>query len=486
MKSNDISTNITKMDHIASYLIPFLLLAMDYLAILAAQKVSIFLRQHVGIFSEYAVMPNVPPLYFYFLIPTVFLVFLHSKEIYVNRAPFWEVIEKVFHAVICSIMVCITVLYFGHIAGGVSRIYVAILGIMSFIFLCTFRYILKKILFKANILLEPVLIIGAGKTAELVLREIGNDTGFGAKVVGFLDDAPVSAILPAKYPVLGGFADAEKIIKQTKVKTVIIAAPGLGKNKLLDMINRVQPLVKNLSFVPDLIGTPIGNVEIQRFYNARLMMLKMKNNMSRQYNRYLKRLFDIVVGGMIFLVLIPFLVIIGFFIKIDSQGKIFYNAKRIGKNNKEFICYKFRTMFNDSDKILTKYMETHPQAAKEWKVYKKIKYNDPRITKIGRSLRKFSIDELPQIINVIKGDMSLVGPRPYLPRERKEMGNYLDTIVKNMPGITGLWQVSGRNEIAFADRLKMDVWYIQNWSIWIDMVLLYKTIIMVLLRKGAY
>lgn len=474
------------LDYKTSYIMPILLLVVDYIAIVLAEKVAVYLRQNIILFSSYSYMPDIPDLYLYVFVPVIFLIFLYNANIYVIRLPFWEVIQKIFNAIIYSVMVSITMMYFGHIAGGISRIYVCLLGISSFAFLCAFRYFFKKIIIKFNIFLEPVIIIGAGKTAELMIREFKNDVGLGVKIIGFIDDNPISETIPQEYPILGKFTDVDSIIKETKVQTVIIAAPGLKKERLLKLVNKIQPLVKNISFVPDLIGSPVGNMQIQRLYNSQIVMLKIKNNLSRKYNRIFKRIFDIIVGIIVFIVVCPIIVCIAFAIKLDSAGKIFYNAKRIGKNNTEFTCYKFRTMYNDSDIILQKYLYENEAAAKDWQEYRKLKGFDPRVTKIGKYLRKYSLDELPQIINVLKGEMSLVGPRPYLPKEREDMGTYLNVIIDTLPGITGLWQISGRNEISFTDRLKMDMWYIQNWSVWIDIVLLYKTIYVVFKRKGAY
>ncbi len=484
MKRKKIKPN--NIDYTAPYIMPILLLIADYLAILAAQAAAIWLRQNMTILSYYNHMNDIPTMYFYFLVPCVFVVLLYNSQAYVNRIPFWDVIQKLFYAVIYSVMVCIVMMYFGHIAGGVSRIYVVLLGILAFSFLCIFRYALKKLLFKCNLLLEPIIVVGAGKTAELIEKEIGNDTGFGFKIIGLIDDNPVSKKLPLKYPILGRFNNIERIIKITKVSTVIVAVPGLAKEKQLQLINRIQPLVKNLSFVPDLIGAPISNMELQKLYNARIMMLKVKNNMSRWYNCLLKNISDKICGYIIFVCCIPILLIIALCIKKDSKGPVFFNAKRIGKNNKEFTCYKFRTMYTNADEILEKYLQENPKIREEWLTFRKIRGCDPRVTKVGKWLRKYSLDELPQVINVIKGNMGLVGPRPYLPAERGQMGEFIKIITQTLPGITGLWQVSGRNEITFNDRLKMDAWYIQNWSIWLDIVLLYKTIYIVLFSKGAY
>ena len=181
----------------------------------------------------------------------------------------------------------------------------------------------------------------------------------------------------------------------------------------------------------------------------------------------------------------PILILCYFWVKFDSKGPVFFNAKRIGKDGKEFTCYKFRSMYMNSDEILADYLAKNPEAKAEWDEFQKLHDFDPRVTKAGRIMRKTSLDELPQLLNVLKGEMSLVGPRPYLPREIGKMGEYYKIIISTVPGITGFWQVNGRSDVTFEGRLMMDNWYIYNWSIWIDMVLLFKTIKAVFFTKGA-
>ncbi|MCM8819716.1 MAG: sugar transferase, partial [Candidatus Omnitrophica bacterium] len=168
-----------------------------------------------------------------------------------------------------------------------------------------------------------------------------------------------------------------------------------------------------------------------------------------------------------------------------SEGPIIYSQKRIGKNGKEFNCYKFRTMYKDADKKLKELLEKDEKIKEEYEKYWKIK-DDPRITPIGKFLRKTSLDELPQLFNVLKGEMSLVGPRPYLPQEWKFIEKESSIIHALPPGITGLWQISGRNEKDYNYRITMDSWYVKNWNIWLDIVILFKTLSVVIHRKGAY
>lgn len=201
-------------------------------------------------------------------------------------------------------------------------------------------------------------------------------------------------------------------------------------------------------------------------------------------NRVLKTIVDytatICGGALLFL---PMLYV-AYMIKKDSPGDAMYNAERIGKDGKLFKCYKFRSMYINGDEILEKYLEENPDKKIEWETYHKLD-DDPRVTPIGKFIRKTSIDELPQLLNVLEGSMSLVGPRPYLPREAKEMGEALKTIVLVKPGITGHWQVNGRSNVDFINRLKMDCWYVRNRTFWMDIMLLFKTVGVVLNKKGA-
>jgi undecaprenyl-phosphate galactose phosphotransferase len=214
--------------------------------------------------------------------------------------------------------------------------------------------------------------------------------------------------------------------------------------------------------------------------------MKLTNNSKSRVNHSLKRVFDLILIVLSMPLILLVICIISILIKLDSEGPVFFIQERLGKDGKIFKCLKFRTMYVNADEILETYLQGNSKAQEEWRKYKKLKNHDPRVTKIGKFLRKSSLDELPQIFNVLKGDMSLVGPRPYLPRELPEMGKFKEIIFMTRPGITGLWQVSGRNKLTFEQRLKLDAWYVLNWSLWLDVVILLKTIKVVLKREGAY
>ena len=200
---------------------------------------------------------------------------------------------------------------------------------------------------------------------------------------------------------------------------------------------------------------------------------------------FVKRGIDIFTGLIGCIILVPLMVIVKIINVVNNdKGKIFYVQKRIGKNGKEFKLYKFRTMVEHADRKLRRVLKENNELREEYTVNKKMK-NDPRITKAGKILRKTSLDEFPQFINILKGDMSLVGSRPYLIREKKEMGHYYKYIVQTKPGLTGLWQTSGRSNITFTNRLKIEKEYSEKYSLKLDFIIVFKTIKEVIMHKGA-
>ena len=229
---------------------------------------------------------------------------------------------------------------------------------------------------------------------------------------------------------------------------------------------------------------PVENNIIKFDDNNKVLEQKEKKTFNEITYSFLKRTVDITASAAALLLLSPVFLVTSLAIRKDSDGPAMFTQKRIGKDGKLFEIYKFRTMVPDADKKLFELLDKDEKAREEYKVNKKLKH-DPRITKVGNFLRKTSIDELPQLINVLKGDMSLVGPRPYLPREIKDMGEYYDTIIESKPGITGLWQVSGRSNTTFEQRLEFDKEYTENKGFLYDMGLLTKTVGVVVKKNGA-
>lgn len=463
---------------------PLLFIILDYTAILLAEKMAFGLHDLYGLFMGTSYY--VPDAYLFFWIPLVFIAFLAIAQTYTKMQPILETVRQIFYAVLYALITCILALYFMEASMLASRLYVVLFGVLALLAIYAGRYVLLKLLKVTNTLMKPVIVIGAGKTAEQVLRSFEHDLGYRYKVVGILDDSPVSETLPRRFLLMGTLEDAAEIVRDSAVNTVIVTAPGLEKEKLQSLLEDIQPYVRDIIFVPDLIGVPLYNVEAQTLFNEQIMMLSLRNNLARRRNQVFKRFFDIVMGSLVCIPIIPIILIIMLCIKIDSKGNAFFNAERIGKKGEIFTCYKFRSMYLDAQKILDEYLSVNPDAKEEWDTYAKLRDYDPRVTKVGKWIRKYSLDELPQILNVIKGDMSLVGPRPYLPREKKDIGEYLSTITLTVPGITGFWQTSGRNDVSFSGRVAMDTWYVRNWSIWLDLMYLFKTVKIVFSGRGAY
>lgn len=230
------------------------------------------------------------------------------------------------------------------------------------------------------------------------------------------------------------------------------------------------------------------NEEVLHLSEELIEREKLNKNLKALYTyfkRFLLRCMDIAGALVGLIICIPLTIVVAIKnYKNQDYGPIFFVQERIGKNGKRFKMFKYRTMVVGADEILFKYLEENPEAKEEYKIYKKLK-DDPRITKFGQKLRKTSLDEFPQFLNVLMGDMTLVGPRPYLPREIEDMGDYYDKIVSVKPGLTGLWQISGRSDVEFDNRLDLDVQYTKKRTIKNDLKILAITVLITLKRKGA-
>lgn len=469
--------------HGGRYLYPLLFLALDYAAILLAEYAALGVQRGLSLHtSPFALRHS----YLYIWIPCVYQLFLFRSHTYREMRPLIDIMRTTCYALVFGALATVCILFLMAPGGGTSRLFFAAFFLFSFLFVYGERYAALCIMKRLDAFYEPVILIGAGKTAERVLRFYANDLGCRYRVRGIIDDAPVSQRLAEKYRLYGGVAKAARILRHTGVQTVIITAPGMEKEELQRLIESIQPYVRNILLVPDLIGTPLASIDTQTLFSEEILMLCLRNNLARRRNRICKRIFDLtltITGG---LLISPLLLAIAIAIKLDSRGPAFYNADRIGLHGKTFKCYKFRSMYQNSDEQLKTYLAAHPDKKHEWDIYQKIKGYDPRVTRVGAFLRRTSLDELPQILNVLKGDMSLVGPRPYLPREKDKIGSDLRTIALAKPGITGMWQTSGRSDTTFAERVSMDTWYVRNWSVWIDIMYLIKTFSVVVHSKGAY
>lgn len=472
-------------DSVRRYAGTLLLGVADYAAIVGSILTVWYLRERI----LPLVIDTLPPfeishVYTFFIIPSIYLLFLAYEGLYIKRLPFVKCAERVFKIVTYVSIFFVLLLYFLK-EQNVSRLFIILTWLFSFFYLVTARHFTKRFLIRFGLWEKAVVIIGAGKTAELLAKSFSEEPGMGYKIAGLIEDNIKERPLLKHYPHLGLFANAEQAIQDSGVQDAIIAVPGLERKQLLDLVYRIQPYVRNLTIVPDLFGMPLSNMEVETLFSEKTVLLKIRNNMSLTHNRVLKRTVDLVGSICGVLVISPILLGIVAAIYISNPGPIIFAHRRIGSNGKTFPCYKFRSMVVNAQSALEEYLTKNPAAREEWKKEFKLK-DDPRITPIGRMLRKTSLDELPQLFNVIKGEMSLVGPRPIVQEEIIKYGDYIHDYYLVRPGMTGYWQVSGRNDVDYENRVKMDSWYVRNWSLWQDIVLLIKTINVVLARKGAY
>lgn len=458
-----------------------LFVVLDYFALIGAEQCAFWIRNSF-FHSSYL---HISWLNFWIVFPSLYIFFFDIGQLYSRRRPFYKEVEQLFKASCYGTLAVIFILYVSRIATHTSRFFVGAFGILAFLLLTLSRFSMKNLLQYSQLLQVPVIVIGAGKTAELLVKTLRKDPGMGYKIIGLVEDNKVQKGVLEEYPVLGGFADAERIIKETGVKRVFVAAPGLEDHALGMLIYRIQPLVENMGVIPNLVGVPTGTVEVESIFSEKLLILRLKNNLARPLNRLIKTLVDYILTIIGTILISPILLFIAAWIYHDSPGPVIFKHIRIGKNGKAFPCYKFRSMCVDADAKLAELLANDPEARAEWERDFKLK-NDPRITKSGAFLRKTSLDELPQLFNVLRGEMSLVGPRPIIQEELERYGEFVDDYLMVMPGITGMWQVNGRSDTTYDERVQMDSWYVRNWSVWLDFMLLWRTIKAVVAGKGAY
>lgn len=328
-----------------------------------------------------------------------------------------------------------------------------------------------------------VLVLGAGKTGEAVLRALRKQPGLGLKPLALLDDDPAKQGQKVEgVPVVGGLEQAARFAQQG-VRHAIIAMPGVPRDRLLELLETHGGRFPHLILIPDLFG--FSSLWLTARDLGGVLGLEVRQKLLLPGPRIVKQVIDLSLIA-IFAVPITLLgLLLSLLIRLDSPGSVFFAHSRIGFSARRFRAWKFRSMVQDADRLLQEYLQQHPELREEWEQDQKLK-NDPRVTRVGRFLRKTSLDEFPQLWNVLRGEMSLVGPRPIVEGEVKRYGPLFNLYIKVRPGLTGLWQVSGRNDTTYAERVAMDAYYVRNWSPWLDLYILARTVWVVLFGKGAY
>jgi len=377
------------------------------------------------------------------------------EGIYSHRFDFWHESRKILKSLLLSFL---TVLSFGVLINQSNNYPVEII-FYSFAIIALaiplFKIYLKKRLFKAGLWKKGVKVLSKNSYLE---SEI-----FGNPYLGYIKS------------------------KRKDAQFVFIDSHNKDPEELKSLLERQIQTKKRVLFLPVFNNYQFSNSDIYDLTNTRTNLIVLENKLKSRYRMFINASYNIVLAIISIPLILPIIAFIAFLINQDSKGPIFFRQPRLGKNGKIFMVFKFRTMYTEEiqKKLLADYLAENPHEVKNYEVYCKYE-NDPRVTRIGKFLRKTSLDELAQILNVLKGEMNFVGPRPYLVTEKEKMGSANeDVILKVKPGITGLWQVSGRNELTFDERVELEKWYVQNWSLWKDFVIILKTLGVVINKVGA-
>lgn len=325
-----------------------------------------------------------------------------------------------------------------------------------------------------------VLIIGAGELGRTVMRTIVARPELGYRCVGFLDDDEVRGQTDiGRFPALGQVGSIREVLKDNPVDEVIITLPWSAQSKILDVVNLCNRRRIRARVVPSLLQINLSNVDIDEL--GGIPLIGVRQPAENPINQLLKRAFDLILAIPAFIALLPFMAIAALFIRIESPGSPIFGQARAGKDGKPFRCYKLRSMYANAEQEREKLKAMNEADGPMFKIR-----NDPRRTRVGRILRKLSIDELPQFWNVIIGDMSIIGPRPALMEEVAQYNDWQRERLRVKPGISGLWQISGRSELTFDEMCLLDVYYIENWSLSMDLKIALKTVPYLLSARGAY
>ncbi|HEY5903884.1 MAG TPA: undecaprenyl-phosphate galactose phosphotransferase WbaP, partial [Anaerolineales bacterium] len=377
--------------------------------------------------------------------------------------------------VMLAFLVMLGVTFALHTTLVYSRIVLAAAGVLCLAFIPFGRYVVRGLLIRVGLWGEPVAIVGdPEKCRELVGHFIIN-LQFGLRPMAMLDPGPEPCALLSTEQM-------KFLAEKMSLQTVLVLVEDL--NQVDELVETYRAVFPRVILLRDQTGG-YGLSQLRPMDFNEVLGLQVRNNLLDSSAQFYKRLSDVLVSFLGALVISPLLLGIAALIALDSRGGVWYRQTRLGRDGKPFKLLKFRTMYRGADKVLKEALARDPSLRAEWDAYQKLK-DDPRITRVGRWLRRFSLDELPQLWNVARGEMSLVGPRPITPDQRAPYGPAFKQYIRVTPGMTGLWQVTGRNETTFARRAALDVEYIQRWSLWLDVYILLKTAKIVLGRDGAY
>lgn len=451
---------------------------------------------------EYLV--NMPLKYFYFFYLPIFLCYffasflflfifqyynLYKMNVFLTRAVhFVQILKSLLTGIV--VLILITFLFKLPFIPQYSRVFVSTFCIVSiFCFIIIRIYLLQVLnskLLNKTLLKRRVAIIGSDKSGKLLAEKLLFEDMMGSKVIGFIDDnLNKDEIVFSNLKCLGVISDLEKIVLENRIVEIIIALDDIDYSNLLNLIEECNKLNINVKISSPLFGIVPKKIFIEEY--SKIPVINVSHNFSNRFTLFFKRIMDFIASVVLLIILSPVFIIIGISIKLTSKGKVIFSQIRIGKDGKPFKFYKFRSMSGNEDSDVDR-KNMMLDFIKNGKIQEngstKI-IDEKRITKIGKFIRKTSFDELPQLFNVLKGDMSLVGPRPSLPYEYNNYDEWQKKRHNVLPGCTGIWQVTGRSNVSFKDSVILDLFYVKNMTPWLDIHILLKTIPVMILLKGG-
>jgi exopolysaccharide biosynthesis polyprenyl glycosylphosphotransferase len=408
---------------------------------------------------------------------------LNMEGLYRNRrgATWFDQLYSVVNATTTSILL-IVVFFFFYRPGAYSRLIFAYAAALIVVYLAFARLALRwwlGWLRTKGVGITRTLIVGAGETGRTLMRHIVAQPGLGYQVIGFVDDEPENQHDIGRFPALGGTADIPALARKQRVDTVIITLPWQHQRKIMMVLEQCERQKIKTRIVPDLFQLSLTRVSVDEIKGVPL--IAMKEPSLKGANLALKRIMDVAITSTALLLLSPLMLLVALAIRLESEGPVIFKQIRVGRAGQLFPCYKFRSMRAGAENEVAQLAERNEADGPLFKIR-----DDPRVTRVGKFIRKTSLDELPQLWNVLKGDMSLIGPRPALPHEVAQYQEWHRKRLDAAPGLTGLWQVSGRSDVTFDEMVLLDIYYAEQWSPMLDTLILLKTVPTVLFQRGAY
>lgn len=395
-----------------------------------------------------------------------------------------EEYARVINAITLGSILLVLFDFFGYRDQETSRGWLILVWVFSLALVEVFRYAVRRTVYalhRRGRLLVPAVIVSADTEGQALLEQLTEFPHSGLQIQGFIDNRlPRDALVEGKYPVLGSIDDLIEVTATHAIEEVIVASGEISREDLLKIYRSIawNPGVK-LRLTSGLYEIISTSLHIKELVN--IPLIEVNKVRITGLNLALKTISDYAIAFLGLLLLSPLFILISVLIRLDTPGPVLYKHRVMGLNGRQFLAYKFRTMFENGDDILKAQPDLHKKFQENYKLK-----DDPRVTRFGRFLRQISLDELPQLINILRGQMSLVGPRFITPQEMDKFGKWGMNLLTVKPGMTGLWQVSGRSDTSYDQRIRLDMYYIRNWSLWLDIYIMLITLPAVLKRKGAY